>query len=134
MAIPLRGWVRPPAMKNGNRLKVLLPLNHFTRALDQLAECRTEESPDTDIGKVERKVLSLSPATYEDFSGHSSSLIAIMFVFCTCGYSLSGVNITIVMWQLANQWCIWNFHFRNKVLVPIFKKLCSFRSRRYLLN
>ena len=113
-------------MKNGNRLKVLLPLNHFTRALDQLAECRTEESPDTDIGKVERKVVSLSP-TDKDFSGHSSSLIAIMFVFCTCGYSVSGVYITIVMWQIANRWCIWNFHFRKKAscqyLCTYFKKL-----------
>ena len=33
MAIPLRGRARLPAMKNGDRLKVILPNSHFTRAL-----------------------------------------------------------------------------------------------------
>ena len=47
-------------MKNGNRLKVLLPLNHFTGALDQPEEYRIKESLDTDIGKVEHKVASSS--------------------------------------------------------------------------
>ena len=47
MAIPLRGWVQLPAMKNGDCLKVLLPLSNFTRALDQPEQRRTEESLDT---------------------------------------------------------------------------------------
>ena len=46
MAIPLRGWVCLPAMKNGDRLKVLLPLSNFTRVVDPPG-CRTEESLDT---------------------------------------------------------------------------------------
>ena len=33
MEIPLRGWVRTPATKNGDRLKVILPKSHYTRAL-----------------------------------------------------------------------------------------------------
>ena len=48
--IPLRGRVRPSAMKSGDQLKVLLPLSHFTRALDQAEWYRTEES--LDIEKV----------------------------------------------------------------------------------
>ena len=44
MDIPLRGWVQTPAMKNGDRLKVLLPLSHYTRAPRMPEERKTEES------------------------------------------------------------------------------------------
>ena len=61
-------------MKNGDHLKVPLPLSHFTRALDKLEECKTEESLNTEE-KVERKFASLSPAdASKDFSGYFSSL------------------------------------------------------------
>ena len=66
LVIPLRGKVRPPAMKSGDQLKVLLPLSHFTRALNQAEWYRTEESLDTDTEKVEwtgRKAL-LAPNNY----------------------------------------------------------------------
>ena len=43
MAIPMRGWVQPPAMRNGDCLKVILPLSNFTRALEQPEQRRTEE-------------------------------------------------------------------------------------------
>ena len=59
IGIPLRGWVQISAMKNGDHLKVPLPLSHFTRALDKLEECKTEESLNTEE-KVERKFASLS--------------------------------------------------------------------------
>ena len=55
-------------MKNGDRLKVLLPLSHFTRAPRMLEERKTEES--LVHVHVERKVASSSPAADEDFSGH----------------------------------------------------------------
>ena len=55
MAIPLRGWVQPPAMKNGDRLKVLLPLSKFTRALEQPEQHRTEELLDTVSGAQGRE-------------------------------------------------------------------------------
>ena len=42
MAIPLRGWVQLPAMKNGDCL-MLLPLSNFTGALEQPIECRRGE-------------------------------------------------------------------------------------------
>ena len=91
-AIPSRGWVRLPAMKNGDRLKVLLPLSNFTRALDQPEECRTEESLDT-MERCARSSLSATAAV--DISGHFFvfKILAIMFVLCECAYSVSGVYI-----------------------------------------
>ena len=56
-------------MKNGNHLKVLLPLTNFTRAQNQPEKRKTDKSLDT----MERKVVSLIPAAAEDFSGHFSS-------------------------------------------------------------
>ena len=90
MAKPLRGWVRPPDIKNGDRLKVLQPLSNFTGA----GTARTVQ--DRRVARhcgVERKVVSSSLAAAEDFSGHFFVLgiLVLMFVFCTCDYSVSGV-------------------------------------------
>ena len=65
-------------MKNGDRLKVLLLLSHFIRALDQPEECKT----DTEC--MEHKVASSSSTEDEDFMGHCLSSIAIMLI---CAYS-----------------------------------------------
>ena len=58
MEIPLRGWVWPPATKNGNRLKVLLLNSYFTRAQIKPEERKTEE-------RLERKVVDSIPTDAE---------------------------------------------------------------------
>ena len=55
----------PPAMKNGNRLKVILLNSYFTRALNQLEENARQKS--RSLRNVERKVASSSPAAAEVF-------------------------------------------------------------------
>ena len=81
MDIPLRGWLQPPAMKNGDPLKVLLLLSHFIRAQDQPEECKT------DTKCMEHKVASSSSTEDEDFMGHCLSSIVIMSI---CAYSALG--------------------------------------------
>ena len=96
LAMPLkRGWVRLSAMKNGDRLKVHLPLSNFTRALDQPEKCRTEES---------LKTLWSGAQGYEFVPRRCQKIfwpcfvfgiLPTMFVLCTYAYYVSGVYIFI---------------------------------------
>ena len=72
MEIPLRGRVQTSATKNGDRLKVILPKSHFTRAPIKPEERKTEESLAQALCVVERKVAGSILTDAEVFSGHSS--------------------------------------------------------------
>ena len=66
MEIPLKGWVQLPAMKNGDRLKVILLNSYYTRAHIKPEECKTEESL-AQLSNVERKVAGLIPTDNKVF-------------------------------------------------------------------
>ena len=132
MDIPLRGWVQPPAMKNGDRVKVLLPLSNFTRALDQPEQRRTEESLDTMEWSTRSWVWA--PLLSKIFLAiFVFGILAIMFVLCTCAYSVSGVYIIICNVAACIWWHLLYLNFRNiaRWLAAISKKK-HWRSSIYL--
>ena len=62
----MRGWVRLPATKNGDSLKVILLNSYFTREQIKLEECKTEESL-AQHSNVEHKVAGSIPMDDEVF-------------------------------------------------------------------
>ena len=99
MAIPMRGWVQPPAMRNGDCLKVILPLSNFTRTLEQPEQRRTEELLNTVEWSARSWVqASLPPKIFLAIFhlGNSRNNVCTFYMW----YSVSGVYLIIVMWQI----------------------------------
>ena len=107
MEIPLRGRVHTSAMKNGDRLKVILPKSHYTRALR--TEQPEERKPEESLCKCNHKSATWSarsrvrsPRTTK-FFGHSSlrNLAIMMKIEFSCAYSVLVEPKSLLLWQNA---------------------------------
>ena len=98
MVIPLRGWVRLPAMKNGDRLKVPLPNSLFTRV--QTSRKTEERKPEESLCKCSHKsnVAKLGVQGLGFYpQGHRSFSAILCFEACnnddnSCAYSALAVS------------------------------------------
>ena len=90
MEITLERLGSPPAMKNGDRLKVILLNSYFTRALNQPEENARQKSRSSLVERSGAQGREFEPRSRRSFSGRFSfdrdnvcTLYVYMCLFCT---------------------------------------------------
>ena len=141
MDIPLRGWVQSSAMKNGDSLKVLLPLSHYTRAPRMPEERKTEESL-AHVMWSARSWVWAPPPTKIFLAIFCLRILAITLTKMSNAFSVLVCNYRCNV-AAYNWWCLLYLNFRNIALrlAAILKKLyfwncliTSIVSYRFLLT
>ena len=110
-------WCKPDCDKS-DRLKVTEPFYYSATAPGRWI-CRKNEARSV-AGIVERKVAGSIPR--EDVFAFSVLNLTIMLYSVHVPILSLLCAIIVVIVAVLHHWWLWKFHFRNKGLVPIFKK------------